>query len=205
MSGSENADIPVWSPVEDMIAFVLDSGEYSGLVLMSLDSSTYELLFEADQVAPNASLGNLAWSANGQRLVFEAAYGADRHADTYICTISRDGTGFKQLMDFPHEEPYEKHNFYPHWSPDDRKIVFASNHRHEGWKEDYKYYLYTMNADGSNITPLGVEGLFAVWSPDGSQILYTNNGDLYVVDAEGGQPKQLTSGPVHIEAAIWVP
>ena len=195
---------PAWSPTEDVIAFMLDSGAYLGLASMAITGSTYERLFEADQIASDANLGNPVWSADGQRLAFVATYGGERHADTYICTINKDGTGFKQLMNFPHEEPYEKHNFYPYWSPDNRKIVFASNHRHEGWKEDYSYYLYTMNADGSGITPLGVEGLFAVWSPDGNQILYTNDA-LYVVDAKGGTPKQLTRSGSYIMAVIWVP
>ncbi len=200
---------PAWSPAGDVIAFALTDGRGadSGLAIIRPDGSGYRLLLRADQVAPFAILGMLAWSPNGQKLAFSATYGGERHDDTYIYTVNRDGSGLKQITDFPHQEPHPGFDDGPRWSPNGQKILFVSNHRHEGWEEEaWHSYLYTMNTDGTEITPLGIEGRYAVWSPDGRQILYLDYyGDLYVVNVADGQPKRLTSGRAYIEAAIWVP
>lgn len=42
-------------------------------------------------------------------------------------------------------------------------------------------------------------------SPDGRQIAFAYRGDLYVVDAEGGQARRLTSGASHDFAPVWSP
>ncbi len=195
-----------WSPTDDHLALVLDTDGDRSLAVMSADGSRYEVIFRGDQLASNANLGSPAWSPNGQRLAFTATYGMWRHADTYIFVVNKDGSEVKQITDFPHIEPYHRIDEFPQWSPDGQKILFISNHRHAGWEEGpEEFYLYTMNVDGSGITPLDIKGLFAVWSPDGSQILYVDEGgNLYVVDAEGGQPVQLTND-LNITVVTWIP
>lgn len=42
-------------------------------------------------------------------------------------------------------------------------------------------------------------------SPDGRQIAFAYRGDLYVVDAAGGQARRLTSGPSHDFSPVWSP
>jgi Tol biopolymer transport system component len=72
-----------------------------------------------------------------------------------------------------------------------------------------------MGADGSEVTNLSrnpaqesVQGDFS-WSPDGTQILFhtdrDGNVEVYVMDADGGNPTNLTSHPGSDTAATWVP
>jgi len=194
-----------WSPTGDELALMLNDPDGLGLAVMRADGSGYTVIFENHQLARDANLESLDWAPNGQRLAFTATYGTVRNADSYIFTINRDGSDVKKVTDFPHVESYHAIDGSPQWSPDSEKILFISNHRYEGWEKDPEFYLYTMNADGSDVTPLGIEALFATWSPDGSQILYINNsGDLYLIDAQGGQPVQLTKG-LNISAVTWIP
>jgi Tol biopolymer transport system component len=72
--------------------------------------------------------------------------------------------------------------------------------------------LYTVSVDGSAVTNLtsGLAGDVsgAAWSPDGSQIAFvgeTGNGDLYVMDADGGNRQQITSGDAVDSEPDWSP
>jgi Tol biopolymer transport system component len=58
--------------------------------------------------------------------------------------------------------------------------------------------------DGSN-TNLGDAQNAISWSPDGGQVVYAWNGDLYVVNAEGGDPRQLTTAPPGNYEPAWSP
>lgn len=63
-----------------------------------------------------------------------------------------------------------------------------------------RYAIYVMDRDGSNkrqIFPfqeeLGVQYPELVWSPDGDDLLFIYNGNLYLTGSNGGLPKQLSS------------
>jgi len=53
------------------------------------------------------------------------------------------------------------------------------------------------------------KGQLPDWSPDGSQIAFqstgTGNGDLYVMDADGSNVRQLTSTPEADQGPAWSP
>jgi Tol biopolymer transport system component len=82
-------------------------------------------------------------------------------------------------------------------SPDGRKVVFQSDR--SGASE-----IWVAQSDGSHPVPLtsfgrGHSGM-PCWSPDGTQIVFESNAeaghfDIYVISAEGGSPRRLTTGP----------
>ena len=59
--------------------------------------------------------------------------------------------------------------------------------------------------------PLLAIGAEASWlrypaiSPDGTTIVFSYKGDIYLVGAEGGEAKQLTSHTAHDYAPVWSP
>ena len=104
--------------------------------------------------------------------------------------VNADGSGGAE----PHAEAEGAAYAAPAWSPDGRKIAFAS-------ERDGNSEIYLMNADGSgqrNLTRnLAYDGDPA-WSPDGRKITFVSNRDgryeVYVMNADGSGQRSLTQG-----------
>jgi Tol biopolymer transport system component len=105
-----------------------------------------------------------------------------------IWIMSVQGTGNKQLTDYPGE------NTFPSVTADSRYIVFVSNRT--GFMN-----VWRMNIDGSNHTRLttGEDDSWAWASPDSRWIVYHSGNQgkrtLWRVPTEGGTPQPLTDYP----------
>jgi hypothetical protein len=99
------------------------------------------------------------------------------------------------------------------WSPSGNTIVF-----HSGSQLLSPFNIYTMNADGSNMTQLTFEdwriNWNPNWSPDGSQIVFSSDRagsasgervNIFVMNADGSGITQLTFGEVHDHRPAWSP
>ena len=72
--------------------------------------------------------------------------------------VNRDGTNWRDLTD---DKYFDR---YPRWSPDGKKIAFASD-------RSGSYEIWTIEADGTNLRRslyLSPGTSFPLWSPDGS-------------------------------------
>lgn len=87
------------------------------------------------------------------------------------------------------------------WSTDGSKILFSALDRNTG-----KMQIWRMNADGSNLTQLSnsteYNDIHPSWSPDGRKIIFASdrgvvdkrhNYDIWLMEADGSLPKQLTT------------
>ncbi len=93
-----------------------------------------------------------------------------------------DASGFTRLTN------NDVDDVTPAWSPDGRRITFAS-------ERDGNLEIYVMNADGSGVNRLtynGARDLFPAWSPDGRHIAFHSNRDgrmdIYVMNTAGEPP-----------------
>ncbi len=85
----------------------------------------------------------------------------------------------------------------PRWSPDGRVVLF-----------DRGSSIWTVSADGGAAHELLREAAHANGSADGSRIVYfdagtTPPGDLWIVEANGGLPRQITFEPAVGSAPVW--
>ena len=91
----------------------------------------------------------------------------------------------------------------PTWSPDSQRLAFGTFDGH--------MRINSVGHDGSDlveVVDLGDQGhvLFNVsWSPDGSEILYVNDGQVYLVGANGDDVKVLTQKASSQYHAAWSP
>ncbi len=113
--------------------------------------------------------------------------GRDAQGPQQIFTITIDGADRKQLT-------FQADNSMPSWSPDGARLVYVSRIPAP--------YLSIMDEDGGNKRTL-IVGDAPDWGPNG-EIAYTappatqgQTAEIWAVDAEGGTPRQVTSGGNH--------
>jgi len=98
----------------------------------------------------------------------------------------------------------------PRWSPDGRTIYFVSAR-----DSALGYVLFTMKRDGSDQKPfISFPGKYTInagfaLSPDGRRILFHTNRDgnfeIYLANADGTNPRNLTNHPSEDVTATWWP
>jgi Tol biopolymer transport system component len=199
-----------WSPDGTRIAF----GRYSGplrnstnsLRVMDADGSNEALLVELTDV----DLGPLAWSPDGSRIAFMRGSTAERGGGLWV--VNADGTNPQRMkvQDYStevqaiHDRPFA-------WSPDGRWIAML------GGPEDPALggpgsALTLVAPDGSGERVIGRPGDgheandFA-WSPDGSQLVFSDGGveapsspprwdpsSIYVINVDGTGQRRIADG-----------
>ena len=117
------------------------------------------------------------WSPNG----YEIAFTSDRTGAPQVYVMDREGSNLRRLT------WVGGYNDQAAWSPMGDRIAFA--------RQAGDFQVLTIAADGSDEKWLGV-GEQPKWSPDGRHIVfirrYGSRSDLWVCNADGSSPKQLT-------------
>ena len=74
---------------------------------------------------------------------------------------------------------------------------------------DGDYEIYVMNADGTGQTNLTRESQTEdhgpAWSPDGTKIAFSSEGDIYVMNADGSAQTRLTRDAQYDVSPDWSP
>lgn len=85
----------------------------------------------------------------------------------------------------------------PAYSPNARRIVFANAVRRRGIPGGRRNNLFVMRADGSHVRRLTRSDSHQgnpAFSPDGSTIVFNQGGDVWAMDANGRNRRNLTAG-----------
>lgn len=151
------------------------------------------------------SMGRANWcnwaavSPDGSTVLFTEAA-----AVIYAYDLERDA-GKESVTRLSPEADESVSDYWPRFSPDGERIVFASN-------RDDDFEIYVMRRDGSGSRRLtrspGID-MHPSFSPDGEHIAFTSNRDgnheLYLMRADGTEPRRLTQNPERDEHATWHP
>ena len=169
---------------------------------------------------PNFDIGP-SWSPDGKRIAFmsdrdehviENAPGGLPNYEIYV--MDADGGNQRNLTNNPNNDSS------PSWSPDGKRIVFASDRDGNRDGNRGNYEIYVMDADGNNQQRLTDNDFYdggPSWSPDGKRIAFSSRRDghfigeggvtyeIYVMDADGGNEQRLTNNRKSDWSPSWSP
>lgn len=182
---------PSWSPDGKRIVFSSTQDGNGDIYVMSTDGNNIHRLTNHP-----ASDSDPAWSPNGREIAFVSGRDGGHH----IYMMDADGRNVRRLT-------WQRGwNNFPAWSPDGKKIAFSSVL--EAGRPGERPGIFVMDADGRNIHML-TQGWdqYPIWSPDGKKIAFDGdipnspNRDIYVVDADGKNERNLTHRLNSVESA----
>jgi Tol biopolymer transport system component len=149
--------------------------------------------------------GGTTWSPDGSKIAFRSSRDSTDpdHPNHEIYIMNADGTNQHNVTNSLAEE------VLPDWSPDGNKIAFVSDRGGD-------FAIYTMATDGSNVQQLTDDSMYVGnprWSPDGKRILFADgfchtceendDNDLWVMNADGTNPIQVTNSPENELPGDW--
>ncbi len=190
--------VPVWSPDGTKIAFHRNPEIY----VMNADGS------EQKNLTNNPAHDQYpSWSPDGKKI----AFASDRDGTNGIYVMNADGQDIRRLT-------YSGIGFFvssfPSWSPNGKRIAFHSY-------RDRNHEIYVMNADGSEQKRLTNNRPYndhPFWSPDGKKIAFIavrdgnaaqmtpdQRREIYVMNADGSEQKNLTNNCAYDANFSWSP
>ncbi|MFC2078414.1 IPT/TIG domain-containing protein [Candidatus Bipolaricaulota bacterium] len=166
-----------------------------------------------------------AWSPDGTKIAFVSR----RSGNNEIYVMNADGSNPVNLTNHPDSDDY------PVWSPNGDRIAFTTDRESLGPLlsvdpmaiiSDFNVEIFVMNANGSgqvNVSNhFGWDG-FPSWSPDGEHLVFQTDRDddggiillgiipadlgqeIYVVEANGDNPTNLSNSPENDTYPRWSP
>lgn len=155
-----------WSPTGGAYAIVHGpEGGPSQLVIVRPDGTT---AFELTLALD----GGIVWSPDGSRLGFMV------DGDPWI--VQQGAGGAWSVLKVPVDTAIDLF-----WSPDGRRLAVAAS---DGT-------LLVGQPDGSGLQSIGSIPLPAIWAPDGARLAYLQDGDVWVVNADGTNPRDISELP----------
>ena len=148
---------------------------------------------QTDELQPVVTSGaaNLArWSPEGDRIAYSG-----RNADgTFVVAVQRWGAANRETIE---GEPGSASTGLQ-WHPDGLRLVGAN---------PADLWLHTLGAESKL---LAENAQFGSWSPDGTEVAFQRDAahdrrQLWIVAAEGGEPRMVIGGDVHLSHPQWHP
>lgn len=195
---------PRIAPSGNRIAFISTYEGRGSVYVINRDGSNLKRLTEPGNSKRN---GYASWSPDGTKLIYTREYSIVN--DIYI--MNDNGNDQKNLTNEWSSRQFSLNLFseFP-WSPDGKKIVFASN-------RDGSLKLYIMDKDGENLrqitnNPNGSD-YGAVWAPNVNRIAYVSTGNvngntnIFTLNLRSPRPKphNITNNPYRNTSPVWSP
>lgn len=142
-----------------------------------------------------------AWSPDGEAVAFILI--ADGRKQ--VALMKPDGSGLRTIT------PEDQHALHPSWTPDGRRILYCTD---DDLRPPAKNAaeIYAIDVATRKVETLVSGGVntYPIMSPDGTRIAFRRmlgemNSEVFVADADGGNPRNLTNHPSFEGWPAWSP
>jgi len=187
---------PFPSPDGKKLVFISMLSGKEQLFTMNVDGSNIAQLTRDD-----ADHEDPAWSPDGTKMAF-VLITKDRHS---IAVIGADGGNVEVLT------PPEQNTIHPNWSADSKGVIYCTNDDLQPPKKN-SADINAVDLATKKITRLITGGIntYGSWSPDMKHIAFRKiigdeNSEVFVADADGSKPRDLTNNPFFDGWPAWSP
>jgi TolB protein len=183
-----------WNPAGDHLAFRTGKCSWLRFFPLYLVGGDGTDLVRIDDGLYSGGAGS--WSPDGQNLVFTQVHWLKGDSELYVWAA---GTGeIAQLT--PGDSGRVSGEA---WQPTGSLIAFSdlafpSGRDTPGWSDTLRA-IYVVGLDGADPVKLLDNAKWPTWSPDGSRLAFLRDGDLWVANADGSDPHNLTQGQTPYE------
>jgi len=144
------------------------SGSPVAMTCEPVEAKTFESSIDAREVLPEGKIAFLS---------FRDEYQGQANREIYLVTSDGEGPINLTRNSCADDEP--------DWSPDGTKLAWSSDREGE-------FEVFVMDSDGGNVKRLTQGGgLGPRWSNDGGKIAFSKGPSIYVMNADGSDPKVL--------------
>lgn len=170
---------PAWAPDGRRIAYAIGDT----LAILNIDTGT-EAFLQVDSIPaapprPGAMPRNSApaWSPDGSRIAFVNTARSPVRGDGRIWEVAATGGVARPIT--------VMHGLAPAWSPDGSRLAFFARDSADRWQ----LWTQTEEGEAQRLTNHDEVVTYRVrWMPDGRSLIYSADGGLWRVSADGGTP-----------------
>ncbi len=193
-----------WSATGTLVAVVTGDGFI--FVVDALGQPSLSNQYSADKAL------SVSWFPGDQGIAFGGSDQALNSTDQEIYSMAKGSNNPVDLTNTPNID-----ELWPVVSPDGSTIAFISDQQpfSDPPTPGTSNGIWTMDSDGNNrkfVTTLQsqsfistIEGHPLSWSPDGSQLAYSNGLDVWTIGANGSNPRNLTNDALFQFDVSWSP
>lgn len=187
---------PTISPDGKEMIYIMVIAGREQLMRRAMDASSVRQLTtdDADHEDP-------AWSPDGSRVAFVLK----KDALEQIHLMRPDGTGVEPLT------PAAVKVIHPSWSSDSRRVAYCTDDDLAPPRKNPSE-IYSIDISTHSTTKLLSEGVntYPVWSPDGKSLAFRRmlgetNSEVFVADADGSNPRNISNNPAFDGWPAWSP
>jgi len=185
-----------FSPDAKKYVFVRTIGGRHQLFIAHADGTNEKQIThgDADSIDP-------AWSPDGRKIAFVLIHDGNK----MVHIMNPDGSGIQPVT------PPAQSAIHPSWSPDSKKILYCTDDDlRPPAKNESEIYAIDIATKRMQTLVSGGVNTFPVLSPDGTQLAYRHmigemNSEVFVSDADGKNPRNLTNHPSFEGWPAWSP